>query len=235
MSSLEVPVPRETGVGFNKTTTMIQLWGRKNAYNVQKILWILSELNINFIHKDVGSKEGDLEKQNFLKINPHSRIPVLVENNSSIWESNTIIRYLSASYSKEYLWPVNPMQRTYAERWMDWELATLQPDFIDLFWNYYRTPEKDRDANLVEYSKKRCIQHFSILNEHLKLNEYVAGKSFTMGDISCATCLYRYFEMGLNVEKPSNLMAWYNKLSSREAFKKNIMVSFDELKGRQNF
>lgn len=214
---------------------MIELWGRKNAYNVQKVLWTLGELNINFMHHDIGSTEGELETPEFIKMNPHARIPVLIDHDSVIWESNTIIRYLSASYSENVLCPVEPILRTFAERWMDWELATLQPDFIALFWRFYRTPEKDRDKKQIENSKIRCAQHFSQLNEHLKLNAYMAGESFTMGDISCATGLYRYFEMGLDVEKPKNVMAWYEKLSNREAFQLNIMVPFNELKGRQQF
>ena len=214
---------------------MIELFGRKNAYNVQKVLWALGELNINFAYTDIGSVDGDLKTTEFTKINPHSRIPVLIDNKTVIWESNTIVRYLSASYGEEFLWPVNPIQRSYADRWMDWELATLQPDFIDLFWRFYRTPEKDRNINQVEHAKNRCWQHFRKLNDHLDKHCYVAGDSFTMGDIACGTCLYRYFEMGIEVETLPNVLSWYKRLSMRKAFLENIMVSFSELKGRQKF
>ena len=56
-----------------------------------------------------------------------------------------------------------------------------------------------------------------------------------MGDIPVATGLYRYFEMGMEVEKPANLMAWYQQLSGREAFQRAIMTPFDELKGREQY
>ncbi len=118
---------------------------------------------------------------------------------------------------------------------MDWELATLQPDFIDLFWGYYRTPEKKRDISKIAVSKARCEHHFQILNEHLKAQSFVAGESFTMGDIPCATGLYRYFGMGLDVERPEYLNSWYERLSEREAFKQCIMTPFDELRGREHF
>ena len=76
---------------------MIELWGRKNSYNVQKVLWTLAELNLEYSHHDVGSSEGELETAQFLAMNPHARIPVLVDNGSIIWESNSIVRYLSAA------------------------------------------------------------------------------------------------------------------------------------------
>lgn len=214
---------------------MIEIWGRKNAYNVQKVIWTLHELHLEYIHHDIGSTPGDLETDQFLLKNLHARIPVVLDKNEYIWESNTIIRYLAATYGKNTLWSEEPISRTHAERWMDWELATLQPDYIELFWSYYRTPEKERDDSKISTLKSRCEVHFQKLSEHLKSNQYVAGKNFSMGDIPCATGLYRYFTMGLKVQRPSHVCSWYNRLSEREAFQKCVMVPFNELKGRVEF
>ena len=214
---------------------MIEFWGRKNSYNVQKVLWTLDELKIEYTHQDVGSKEGDLETPEFLQLNPRARIPVLVDEGSVVWESNTIVRYLSSAYGENLLWPSNPIQRSFADRWMDWELATLQPDFMDLFWGFYRKPEARRDSGQIEKSKSLCEQHFAMLDNHLKDNNYLAGEAFSMGDIPAATSLYRYFEMGMDVEKPAHLMAWYQRLSARKAFQQSIMTDFSELQGREQY
>ena len=61
---------------------MIQLWGRPNAYNVQKVMWALGELDIDFVQKDIGSNPGDLESADFKELNPHSRIPILVDGDA---------------------------------------------------------------------------------------------------------------------------------------------------------
>jgi len=214
---------------------MIELWGRKNSYNVLKVLWVLDELKIKYAHHDVGSQKDDLETVEFLAMNPRARVPVLVDKGSVIWESNTIVRYLSAAYGANSLWLDSPLQRSYADRWMDWELATLQPDFMGLFWGFYRMPESKRDDAQIENSKLQCERHFKMLDGHLKQNNFVAGEAFSMGDIPVATGLYRYFEMGMEVEKPASLMAWYQRLSRREAFQRTIMTSFDELKGREQY
>ena len=214
---------------------MIELWGRKNSYNVLKVLWTLAELKIDYTHHDVGSNAGDLETPEFLAMNPRARIPVLVDKGSVIWESNTIVRYLSAAYGENLLWIDDPLQRSYADRWMDWELATLEPDFMGLFWGYYRKPEGKRDYVQIENSKSNCEQHFRMLDDHLKKNDYLAGDAFSMGDIPAATYLYRYFEMGMAVEKPANVMAWYQRLSSRKAFQQTIMTPFNELEGREQY
>jgi len=214
---------------------MLELWGRKNAYNVQKVVWILAELKLEYVHHDVGSTAGDLDSEEFLALNPHARIPVLRDKDAIIWESNTIVRYLAASYAAGTLWSEDALQRSRAERWMDWELCNLHPDFIDLFWGYYRTPPESRNHQAIATAQQRCAQHFAQLDRQLESRPYLAGESFTMGDIPCAVCLYRYFHMGLGVDRPEHVLLWYERLSQRDAFANTIMTPFDELKGRLDY
>ena len=214
---------------------MIELWGRKNAYNVQKTSWMLAELGLEYAHHDLGSHPGDLESPEFLELNPHARIPVLVDDGAVIWESNTILRYLGAKYSAGDLWPLDPFERSRAERWMDWELTKLQESFISLFWNYYRTPEESRDRELIDRAGRACTEHLRQLDRHLAKQEFLAGDRLTVGDIPCAVCLYRYFNMGLDVESPANLDSWYQRLAEREPYRSNVMLPFDELRGRTSF
>lgn len=214
---------------------MIDLWGRKNAYNVQKVLWALDELELEYHHYDVGSLNGDLSTAEYLAINPHARIPTIRDKNGVVWESNSIVRYLAGEYGSSDLWPLSAYDRSCAERWMDWELTKLQPDFIDLFWGYYRKPEALRNLPEIESSRLACEGHFRLLDDHLSRFPYLSGEHFSFGDIPCAIGLYRYFNMGLDVEKPAHVMRWYKNLSEREPFKRNIAVAFDELKGRVDF
>jgi len=214
---------------------MLELWGRKNAYNVQKAVWTLAELQLEYVHRDVGSTPGDLTSADFLALNPHARIPVLTDNGAIIWESNTIVRYLSATYGKGKLFLEIALERSYAERWMDWELTKLQPDFIALFWGYYRTPPEARNRQAISDAQQRCAQHFELLDRHLASQPFLAGDSFTMGDIPVAVCLYRYFQMGLAVDQPEHVQQWYQRLAQRRAFADTIMIPFDELKGRLDY
>ncbi len=214
---------------------MMQLWGRPNAYNVQKVMWALDELGIEYYQYDVGSNPGDLETVDFKSLNPFSRIPVLVDRDAILCESNSIIRYLYAQHGTEESLPANHFQQARIERWMDWELASLQPAFVDLFWRFYRTPEENRDRHKIEASKAACENHFKQLDQHLSNQNYLAGNQFSMADICCATCLYRYFEMGATVEKPPNVIIWYGRITQRSAYQKNILVPFIDLKSRQQF
>ena len=113
---------------------MIRLWGRKNSINVQKVQWTLGELAMPFEHVDAGGDAGGLDAPAFRAMNPHGRVPVLQDGDTAIWESNAIVRYLSAAYASGGLCPADPLERARYEAWMDWTLATLQPAIGGLFW-----------------------------------------------------------------------------------------------------
>ena len=64
------------------------------------------------------------------------------------------------------------------------------------------------------------------IDAHLKDNDYVAGSSFTMGDIALGSLVYRW--LGLDIERPDlpALRSWYERLTDRPAYQKTVMVSF---------
>ena len=210
----------------------MRLWGRRSAFNVQKVMWAMAELGLEYEHLEVGGRFRGLETPRFLALNPNGRIPVLEDNGLAIWESHTIIRYLAATYGAGSLWPSDPRVRSLADRWMDWMLATLQPEFMKLFWGFFRTPEKHRNVNLIEAAMTQCEKHFAVLDAHLQGRAFVAGENFSMGDIPAATSLYRYFEMGISIPELPNVCAWYERLSARPAYRVGVLVPFEDLRGR---
>lgn len=214
---------------------MIELWGRGNAYNVQKVLWLLAEIDLDFRHHDVGSVAGDLRTPEFRALNPQAHIPVLRVDGAVVWESNTVLRYLASRFQANALYPEDLLRRSQVERWMDWELASLQPAFIDLFWGFYRTPPAAREQTGIDAARQRCSRLFDALERQLAAQDYLAGAALSLADISCGVCLYRYFNMGLAIDPSPRVAHWYQRLSQRAPFRHTIMQPFDELEGRTEF
>lgn len=214
---------------------MIQLYGRHTSYNVQKVLWTLDEIGVDYAHTNLGGAYGGLDTDAFVRLNPNRRVPVLVDGDLVVWESNAIVRYLAARYSTGLLWPEAPGQRSQADQWMDWASNNLLPAFIDLFWGFYRTPAADRDERSIEKLQTDCEHLYGLLDAHLSGRDYVCGDTLTIADIPAGTSLFRYFEMGIDVERPPHLMAWYARLRTRDAFIARIVQPFNELFGRLDY
>lgn len=213
----------------------IIVWGRRSAFNVQKVLWMLGELAIEFDHRDAGGSAGGLDRPEFLAMNPHGRVPVIADGQVIVWESHSILRYLAATYGSGSLWSESPALRSAADRWMDWSLATLQPDFMKLFWGAFRTPESERDQAAIRAALSACDRHFRMLDAQLESQPFLAGSELTMADLPAGTSLYRYFEMGIDVPRPPHVCAWYSRLAARPAYREHVMVPFEELRGRLQF
>ena len=100
---------------------MITLWGWNYSTNVKKVLWTLEELDLPFNQIMAGMQFGVNHDPEYLALNPNGLVPLLRDDeaNVTLWESNTIVRYLAAQYGQGRLWIESPALRAEGEKWMD--------------------------------------------------------------------------------------------------------------------
>ncbi|RJE70987.1 glutathione S-transferase [Pseudoalteromonas sp. MSK9-3] len=213
----------------------MKLFGRTTSFNVQKVLWLLEELSVNYEHVELGGRFGGLDDKDFIKLNPMKKVPVLIDGNKSVWESHTILRYLATCYGNENWYPACPYERSLSERWLDWSQTVFQPAFMGTFWGYYRKPENKRDMEAVNRDLDTCINCLQVIEEQLKQSEYLAGKNISLADIVVGAVIYRLVSQGLSLELPDLVNRWYDKLSKRPGYIKWVMSDFTELKAREDF
>lgn len=215
---------------------MLTVWGRRSSFNLQKVMWLVGELDLPHRHIPAGGDFGVKDTPEFLAMNPHGRVPVIDDDGVIVWESQTILRYLAAKYGQDRFWSDDPAERSHNERWMDWSQATLQPDFLmGVFWGFYRTPEAKRNTLAVNAKVRACARHFQLLDRILADRPFLCGDALTLADIPAGTSLYRYFE--IDIERPAvpNVEAWYRRLQDRPAYREHVMVPFGELYGRLEY
>lgn len=204
---------------------MLKLWGRINSINVQKVLWALEELKVPYERKDAGLQFGVVNEPFYRKMNPNGRVPTIEDEGFVLWESNAIVRYLSAKHGTGTLWPNDLRQRADADRWMDWATSTLAPAITPVFWGLVRTPPEKRDPKAIEEGAKKLGEAFQALEQSLDARDYVAGKSFTMGDIPLGAFVYRWYALEVKRPNLSRVEAYYQRLQQRSAYRKHVMLT----------
>ena len=128
---------------------MIQLYGRRNSINVQKVSWALCELNIEFKWHDEHGKFGTVNVENYEKLNPQMIVPTLDHNGTIINQSNSIVRYLYRKYTDVY--EISKAEDiAIAEQWMEFQATDLQLNMTPIFWGLVRNPPEDRDQDLID-------------------------------------------------------------------------------------
>ena len=129
----------------------ITIWGRANSVNVQKVLWCLHELDLAYDRIDAGMAFGRNNEAPYLAMNPNGRVPTLVDGDYVLWESNSVMRYLTMRYRPESsIYPQAPKLRAGVDRWLDWTLSTVQPVDRPVFWALVRTPVEKRDMVAIQ-------------------------------------------------------------------------------------
>jgi glutathione S-transferase len=203
---------------------MLKIWGRANSSNVQKVLWGCAEMNIPFERIDAGLHFGRTKDADYLTLNPNGLVPTIEDGKAVVWESNTILRYLAATRGFEALHPKDPVERTYVERWMDWQIS-LSPPMGVLLFGYYRMPPERRDAAALEGAHKRCLDLWRIAEAHLKDGRpYFAGEQLTLADICIGIFVHRWYNYPIERPGTPHLRAWYDRISRRDGYKTHVLL-----------
>jgi glutathione S-transferase len=199
----------------------MKMWGRNTSSNVQKAMWAVGELKLPCERIDVGGSYGRTKEPFYLAMNPNSLVPTLEEDDGfTLWESNSVVRYLSAKHGG-VLEPKDAKSRAKAQQWMDWQLSVMGPAITPVFWGLIRTPPEKRDQTAIDNGKAKTTEAAKILDAQLAKTAFVAGDSFSYGDIPVGVMTRRYIE--LVPERPAlpNLEHWFGEIAKRPAFQEH--------------
>ena len=206
---------------------MITVWGRASSSNVQKVVWTLDELGVEYERIDRGREFGGLDTPEYLANNPNGRVPTVQDGDLVMWESQPICRYLARTYSGEALLPADPSAAFEVEKWMDWNVAHLAPSMFPMF---LAAREADDLAVAKDAKFERLVSEarrlLGIMEETLSGQEYLAGNSFTLADLVCAVSASRWLFVGHDFGDNQSVAAWYARVSERPAAQRHNVVSF---------
>jgi glutathione S-transferase len=200
--------------------TGVKIWGRANSVNVQKVLWCLRELDLDFQRIDAGMQFGRNREPDYLAMNPNGRVPTLVEGDFVLWESNSIMRYLSLAHGKESaIYPHEPKQRAAVDRWLDWTLSTLQPVDRPVFWALVRTPPEQRDMAAIQKDADAEAEVWRVADDYLATRRFIEGDAFTLADIALGAYARRWLGVeGIERPRLAHLERWFAQLAGRPGF-----------------
>jgi glutathione S-transferase len=202
----------------------LQIWGRANSVNVQKVLWCCRELDVAYERIDAGMQYGRNGDADYLAMNPNGRVPTLVDGDFALWESNAIMRYIALTHGQgSTLYPADPRIRAGMERWLDWTLSTLQPVERPLFWGLVRTPPAERDMALMQQAADTAAVQWRIIDRQLEGRDYLEGQHLSLADIAVGAYARRWLGVE-GVSKPAlpHLQRWFELISARPGFQEFV-------------
>ena len=173
----------------------------------QRCRIVLHEKGMDFqiIDVDLDHKPEDLAV-----MNPYNQVPVLVERDLVLHESNIINEYIDERFPHPQLMPADPVMRARA-RLMLFNME------VELF-SQIEALESGKEKQ-VDKAKLQVHDQLTQLAPIFTKTKHMLGDDFTMLDVALAPLLWRLDHYGIKLGKPAApLMKYAERLFSRPAF-----------------
>ena len=193
---------------------MMQLYSGTTCPFSHRCRFVLYEKGMDFqvIDVDLYNKPEDIAV-----MNPYNRVPVLVDRELVLYESNIINEYIDERFPHPQLMPADPVQRARAR-------LTLFNLEIELF-SQIEALESGKEKQ-VDKARQQVTERLTEFAPVLARTKYMLGDDFTMADVAIAPLLWRLEHYGIRLGKPAApLMKYAERIFSRPAFSEALTPS----------
>lgn len=197
----------------------MRVLGHAASINVRKVLWTLDELGLAHQREDWGAGFAPTRQPDFLALNPNGLIPVLVDDLGSLWESNTICRYLAQRHGGGTLLPLAARDRARVEQWMDWQATELNGAWRYAFLALVRKTPGFDDPAAINASTSAWNAAMTLLDRQLATTgAYAAGETFSLADVVLGLSTHRWLMTPIDHADLPAVRAYHDRLRERAAY-----------------
>ncbi|MGF1467962.1 MAG: glutathione S-transferase family protein [Sandaracinaceae bacterium] len=201
------------------------LYTSPGSHHSRRVALLIHELGVDVEQRHVDVRPpgmgGETESEAFLALNPNGKVPVLVDGDLTVFESNAIMAYLCDRYGPTELYPEDRARRALVQQWQYWQAAHLSPTADGLLGEHTLKPMMGGapDEATVAQLEAEFHRWATVLDKTLKRREHLAGPSLTCADLSVATALMYATAARLPVAEHAPLDAWLARVQSRPSWK----------------
>ena len=188
------------------TSTMMNLYSGTTCPFSHRCRIVLYEKQMDFqvIDVDLFNKPEDIAV-----INPYNRVPVLVDRDLVLYESNIINEYIDERFPHPQLMPPDPQTRAKARQL----LYTMEHELFS------HIDALDRNLKSADKSRAHVRDRLTELSSIFAKQKYLLGEEFSMLDVAIAPLLWRLDHYGIELPKTAApLMKYAERIFSRQGF-----------------
>ncbi|MCX5590385.1 glutathione S-transferase N-terminal domain-containing protein [Alcaligenes endophyticus] len=176
----------------------------------QRCRFVLFEKGMDFEIRDIDLYN---KPEDIAVMNPYGQVPILVERDLVLYESNIINEYIDERFPHPQLMPADPTMRARTRLFLY--------NFEKELFVHVNTLEDRRNTDTKSQDAARASirNHLSMLAPILLKNRYMLGEEFTMLDVAVAPLLWRLDHYGIELPKSAAPVQKYaERVFSRPAY-----------------
>ena len=190
-----------------------------------RIAWALEELALPYQYVLLDRTKQEHRSGDMLAVNPHGKVPALVDGDLRLFESGAILLYLGSRYgTAKDLWPASTEQtQADAVCWTVWAMTELGNYMMQFVYHGLDSPvsykAEDRSKASAAYNRAQLDRLLDALESRLADRDYLMG-GFSLVDIAAASWLLLGTQLGLSLESHPRVAAWCKRCAERPALKR---------------
>lgn len=190
--------------------------------NGYKATIALEELGLPYRLHHVRIEQGEHRHPDFLRLNPHGRIPVLEDRARGIvlFESAAILLYLAEQGGA--LLPQTPAARWDAITWLMFHASSVGPIFGQRV--HFEHFAQERYLPAIERYRNLSEDIFAILDARLAARPWLAGDDYSIADIAHFGWLHVLRVIDIDFSRHRHLSAWYQRVAARPAVQRGVLL-----------
>ena len=192
----------------------VRLYNTQRCPYARRTRMVLHEKGVDFETYEVDLAN---KSEEFLAASPTGKVPVIVVDGDSLYESNVVNQYLDEVTDEPRLMPEDPRRRAHARIWM----AFADTDFFPAVFVTSVGRERGYSEEQISEASERLKTALGKLEERLKGRDYLADE-FSLADIAHAGNFVRLRELGkrgeVSLDDHPNVAAWMDRIEDRESY-----------------
>jgi glutathione S-transferase len=163
----------------------MQLYTFVGSPNSRKVEAVVNHLGLAVGIRYLDLFEGDLRRPEHLALNPNAMVPVLVDGEFVLWESDAIMQYLAEKAGDLALFPREPKRRANVVRWQFWAAMHFNKAFGTIAFETVAKPALNigpTDQAAVASAQRDLARFAPVLDGNLADRDFVAGDALTLAD-----------------------------------------------------
>ncbi len=198
----------------------------------QKVRIVLAEKSLTYELIQIDLAQGDQRRPEFLRLNPFARVPVLVDEDSTVYDSTVIVEYLEDEYPEPPMLPAvgSSALRARARMFEDFADNSFTPQVGQLMAEMARA-EAERDQARLQRLHRGIERALDYLNHELTGQQFLAG-DFSIADIGFAPRVLVLGDLGVaaGANRP-NVDAWIKRMVQRPSIELLQGLTIEPLAG----
>jgi len=197
--------------------------------NGRKVTILLEECGLDYRITPVNIGRGDQFRDDYLKLNPNHRMPVMVDHAPidggpplSVFESGSIMMYIAEKTGQ--FWPQDIRTKYEVGQWVMWQMANQGPKLGECG-HFRRLGDREGDQT---YAVRRFTDEanrlYGVLNNRLYDRRYLAGDEYTIADMIAYPWTVNWKAQGQDIEEFVYFKRWFEEIGGRPAVQRGMAV-----------